>query len=88
MSAVPPVEMMSTPCRSSSRAKAAMPVLSETEISARRIFMARWWVEALKRQSKKINQSTIVILSEEKNLWSNSFPGFEMAIRDVSLRST
>jgi hypothetical protein len=50
--------------------------------------MARWWVEALKRQSKKINQSTIVILSEEKNLWSNSFPGFEMAIRDVSLRST
>jgi len=50
--------------------------------------MARWWVEALKRQRKKINQSTIVILSEAKNLWSNSFPGVEMAIRDVSLRST
>ena len=41
MSAVPPVEMMFTPCRSSSRAKAAMPVLSETEMSARQIFTGK-----------------------------------------------
>src|ERR1051326_4025357 len=38
-SAVPPVEMMSTPCRSSSRANLAMPLLSETEMSAREIFI-------------------------------------------------
>ena len=37
--AVPPVEIMSTPRRSSSRAKAATPFLLETEMSARVIFI-------------------------------------------------
>src|SRR5690348_3405202 len=40
-SAVPPVEIMSTPCASSARANAAMPVLSETEMRAREIFIRR-----------------------------------------------
>ena len=40
-SAVPPVEMISTPCFSSARAKDATPALSETEMSARVIFIAR-----------------------------------------------
>src|SRR5438094_5800847 len=37
--AVPPVEMISTPCPSSARANAATPALLETEMSARRIFI-------------------------------------------------
>src|SRR5438067_11575489 len=38
-SAVPPVEIMSTPCRSSVRANLAIPLLSETEMRAREIFI-------------------------------------------------
>src|SRR6185437_10100076 len=51
-SAVPPVEIMSTPCPSSSRANAAIPVLSETEMRARVIFKAvkRLKVTKLKRR--------------------------------------
>ena len=37
--AVPPVEMISTPIAASSRANSTRPVLSETEIRARLIFM-------------------------------------------------
>src|SRR4051794_38410380 len=40
-SEVPPVEMISTPCFSRARANSATPVLSETEMSARLIFMER-----------------------------------------------
>ena len=43
-SAVPPVEIISTPCFSSARAKEAIPFLFETEMRARVIFKeARCW---------------------------------------------
>src|SRR5205085_1964403 len=40
-SAVPPVEIISTPCFSSARANLATPALSETEMSARVIFIKK-----------------------------------------------
>src|SRR5438270_3900050 len=50
-SLVPPVEMISTPCFSRARAKSAMPDLSETEISARLIFMGE-----MSQESRNSNQ--------------------------------